>query len=238
LRKHARPNRKATKLRIPPSTASFRALKAKVRPLCQQARGATPEQLLDTLTPVLRGGANSPRYVLGGETCAQLANFVWQRVSRWAKRRHSDKTGCGSVDHYVPSRKGETRRFTAPATGKQLLQVRAVVNPQRSLKVKGEANPCDPAWAVYFQDRDRELALRASAPFRAKLRRHQHGLCPGCRQVIQVEEEVELHHREGNPQNHHVGNLVLFHPPCHRQEHYAPEHTPAPTRPSRGVGQA
>lgn len=142
------------------------------------------------------------------------------------------------MDHYFPSRKGETRRFTDPATGKQLIQVREVIKPQRYLKVKGEANPFDPAWEVYFQQRDRELALRASSPFRAKLLRQQHGLCLGCRQVIQVEEDVELHHRDGNHQNNHLGNLVLLHPTCHRQEPYAPESTPAPSRPSRGVGYA
>jgi RNA-directed DNA polymerase len=176
--------------------------------------------------------------VLCGETFAKLDNFVWRRVYRWAKRRHSDKTGCWIVDHYFPHRPEETWRFTDPTTGKQLLQVREAVKPQRYLKVKGEANPFDPAWETYFQQRDRALALRASSPFRAKLLRQQHGLCLGCRQVIQVEEDVERHHRDGNHQNNQWGNLVLLHPTCHRQEHHAPEHTPASSRPARGVGQA
>jgi len=58
VRKHERPNSKVAKLRITPSQASLQALMAKVRTLCKQARGATPEQLIDTLTPVLRGWAN------------------------------------------------------------------------------------------------------------------------------------------------------------------------------------
>jgi RNA-directed DNA polymerase len=238
LRKRERPDGKRAKLQITPSTASFQAVKDKVRTLCKRARGATPEQLIDTLSPVLRGWANYHRYVLCGETFAKLDNFVWRRVSRWAKRRHSDKTGRWITDRYFPHRQGEPWRFTDPVTGKQLLRVREAVKAQRYLKVKGEANPFDPAWAAYFQDRDRKLALRASSPFRAMILRQQHGLCPGCRQVIQVEEEVELHHRDGNHQNNQLGNLVLVHPTCHRQEHYAPERTPAPTRPSRGVGHA
>ena len=44
--------------------------------------------------------------------------------------------------------------------------------------------------------------------------------------------------RDGNHQNNQWGNLVLLHPNCHRQEHYAPEPTPASSRPSRGVGPA
>jgi RNA-directed DNA polymerase len=238
LRKRERPHGRPAKLQITPSTTSFQALKDKVRTLCKQARGASPEQLIDTLNPVVRGWANYHRYVLCGETFAKLDNFVWRRVYRWAKRRHSGKTGRWIIDRYFPHRQGEPWRFTDPATGKHLLRVWEVVKPQRYLKVKGAANPFDPAWEAYFHDRDRKLALQVSSPFRAKLLRQQHGLCPGCRQVIQVEEEVELHHRDGQHQNNQLGNLVLAHPTCHRQEHYAPEHTPAPTRPSRGVGHA
>jgi RNA-directed DNA polymerase len=238
VRKPERPNGKPAKLQITPSRASFQVLKGKVRTLCKQARGATPAQLIDTLTPVLRGWANYHRHIICGETFTKLDTFVWQRVYRWAKRRHSDKTGRWITDHYFPHRKGEPWRFTDPATGKHLLRVREAVKAQRYLKVKGAANPFDPAWTVYFQDRDRELALRASSPFRATILQQQHGLCPGCRQVIQVEEEVELHHRDGQHQHNQLGNLVFLHPNCHRQEHYAPEHTTASSRPSRGVGHA
>jgi RNA-directed DNA polymerase len=186
----------------------------------------------------LRGWANYHRHVICGQTFTKLDNFVWRRVYRWAKRRHSDKTGCWIVDRYFPHRQGEPWRFTDPATGTQLLRVREAVNPQRYLKVQGAATPFDPAWEAYCQQRNRALALRASSPFRAKILRQQQGECPRCRQMIQVEEDVELHHRDGNHQHNHLGNLVLLHPNCHRQEHYAPEHTPPSSRPSRGVGQA
>jgi RNA-directed DNA polymerase len=238
VRKPERPKGKLAKLQITPSMASCQALTAKVRTLCKQAKGTTPEKLIDTLNPVLRGWANYHRHVICGETFAKLDNFVWQRVYRWAKRRHSDKTGRWITDRSFPHCKGETWRFTDPTTGQQLIRVREAVRPQRYLKVKGAANPFDPAWEAYFQHRDRELALRASSPFRAKILRQQHGDCPRCRQVIQVEEEVELHHRDGNHQNNQWGNLVLLPPNCHRQEHYAPEPTPAASRPSRGIGHA
>src|SRR5262245_41139258 len=161
LRKRERPHERPAKLQITPSTASFQALKDKVRTLCKQAQGATPEQLIDTLSPVVRGWANYHRYGLCGETFAKLDNFVWRRGDRWAKRRHSGKTGRWIIDRYFPHRQGEPRRFTDPATGQHLLRVWEVVKPQRSLKVKGAANPFDPAWEAYFHDRDRNLALQA-----------------------------------------------------------------------------
>jgi len=238
VRKHERPNGKPAKLQITPSTASFQALKDKVRTLCKQAAGATSEKLIETLNPVLRGWANYHRHVICGQSFAQLDSFVWRRLYGWAKRRHPHKTGRWITERYFPHHKGETWRFTDPTTGKQVIHVQEAVKPQRYVKVKGEANPFDPAWEAYFQDRDRTLALGASSAFRAKILRQQHGACPGCRQVIQVEEEVELHHRDGHHQNNHLGNLVLLHPTCHRQEHYAPERAPASSRPLRGVGHA
>ena len=128
--------------------------------------------------------------------------------------------------------------MTDPATGKPLLRGQEAGKPQRSRKIRGAANPFDPAGEAYCQDRDRKLALQASAPLRATLLRPQHGGCPGCRQVIQGEEEVERPHRDGQHQNKQLGDLVLLHPNCPRQEHYAPEYAPAASRPARGVGQA
>jgi RNA-directed DNA polymerase len=238
VRKHEQRNGKPAKLRITPSKASFQALTAKVRTRCKQAAGATPEQLIETLNPLLRGWANYHRHVLCGQIFAKLDSFVWRRLYRWAKRRHPHKTGRWITDRYFPPRQGEAWRFTDPTTGKQVIRMQEVVKPQRSLKVKGEANPFDPKWEAYFQQRDRALALRASSAVRATILRQQHGSCPGCRQVIQVEEAVELHHRDGHHQHNQLGNLVLLHPTCHRQDHYAPERTPASSRPSRGVGQA
>ena len=125
MRKPERPNGRLAKLQITPSTASFQARKGKVRTLGKQAKGTTPEQLIDTLTPVLRGWANYHRHSICGETFAQLDNFVWQRVYRWATRRHSDKTGRWLVERYFPHRTGRTvavdrsgyRPATAPGAG-------------------------------------------------------------------------------------------------------------------------
>jgi RNA-directed DNA polymerase len=238
LRKHDRRNGQPAKLLIKPSTASFHALKAQVRTLCKQAAGATPEALIDRLNPVLRGWANYHRYTICGQTFFRLDSFVWRRLFRWAKRRHPDKTGCWITDRYFPHHPGESWCFTDPATGTQVLRVWESLKPERYLKVKGEANPFDLDWEAYFHARDQRLALRASSPFRAKILTRQHGFCPGCRQMIQVEEEVELHHRDGNHQNNHWANLVWLHPTCHHQVHYAPESPTASSRPSRGVGHA
>jgi RNA-directed DNA polymerase len=238
IRKHARPNGTPAKLQITPSKASVQAITAKVKTLCQQAAGATPEQLIDTLNPILRGWANYHRHIICGETFARIDSFVWRRLYRWAKLRHPNKTGCWITTRYFPHQPGDSWRFTDPTTGKQLLRIQEAVKPQRHIKVKSDANPFDPHWEPYCQYRDRQLRLKASSVFRAKLLQQQTGRCPICRQVIQCEEPLALHHRDGNHQNNRRENLILLHPNCHRQVHYAPDSTTTMPRPSRGVGHA
>jgi len=238
LRKHERLNGKPAKLQITPSKGSFQGIKTKVKALCKQAVGATPARLIESLNPVLRGWANYHRHVICTGTFAKLDSFVWRRFYRWAKHRHPEKTGRWITQRYFPHQRGESWRFTDPTSGKQLIRVQEAVKPQRHIKIKGDANPFDPQWEAYFQHRDRQLALRTTSVFRAQVLKQQKGLCPNCRQVIQSEENLELHHRDGHHQNNRRANLVLLHPNCHRQVHYAPERDTAPTRPSRGAGHA
>ena len=238
LRKYARPQGKPAKLQMTPSKTRIQALKGRVKALCKQSAGSTPAQLIGTLTPVLRGWANYHRHVICGTTFAQLDSFVWRRLCRWAKRRHPNKTGRWIAARYFPHDLGQSWRFTDPDTGTRILRMQEAVKPPRHLKVKGAANPFDPSWEAYFQHRDRQLTLHASSPGRANILRQQHGLCPVCRQVIPCEEALELHHRDGHQQHHRLVNLVLLHPTCHRQVHWAPERQTDEPRPSRGVGHA
>jgi RNA-directed DNA polymerase len=108
LRKYERPNDKPAKLQITPSRASLQALRARGKALCRQAAGRTPAQLIDTLNPILRGWANYHRHVLCGETFATLDNFVWRRLYRWARGRHSNQTGRWIAERYFPHQVGES----------------------------------------------------------------------------------------------------------------------------------
>lgn len=238
IRKHERPHGKPATLQIVPSRASYRAITTKIKALCKQAKGLSPAQLIATLNPVLRGWANYHRHVICSESFTQLDSFVWRRLFRWAKLRHPNKTGHWVAARYFPHKPGESWRFTDPDTGKQILRIREVVKPQRYHKVKGDANPFDPTWEAYFQHRDRQLLRQASSPGRAKILTQQSGRCPVCRQVLQCEATLELHHRDAHHQNNRLGNLILLHPNCHRQVHYAPDSKAASLRPARGVGHA
>lgn len=238
LRKYVRPGGKPAKLQITPSKASLQAVQAKVKALCKLAAGRTPEWLIDQLNPVLRGWANYHRHVICAETFSKLDHYVWQRVYRWARYRHPNKTGCWTAERYFSHEPGRAWRFTDPKTGKGLIRVQETVKYQPHVKIQAHANPFDPEWEAYFEQRDRKLTLSATTMFRGKVLGQQQGLCPVCRQVVQYNDPLELHHQDGHHQNNRLANLVFLHPNCHRQAHYAPNSRTIPSRPSRGVGHA
>jgi RNA-directed DNA polymerase len=150
-----------------PSQASFQALKARIKALCKRTAGRSPAQLIDALNPVLRGWANDHRHVICSATFVKLDDFVWRRLYRWPKWRHPNNTGRWIAGHYFSHQAGESWRFANLVTGKRIIHVRETVKPQSHVKVKGDANPFDPAWAACFQPRDSHLTLRASSAFRA-----------------------------------------------------------------------
>ena len=94
---------------------------------------------------------------------------------------------------------------------------------RRHVKVRGEANPYDPAWELYFEER---LAAQMASTLTGRgtaryLWREQNGKCLVCSQPLTLEAGWHLHHllwrTHGGDDN--VNNLVLLHPNCHRQVH-------------------
>ncbi|MCP4286574.1 MAG: group II intron reverse transcriptase/maturase, partial [Gammaproteobacteria bacterium] len=195
VRKHVRANGQLGKIQITPSKASFQRVIEKVKLLTKRHRGATPKVLIEKLNPVLRGWANYHRHVICGETFGKLDSYVWGRLYRWCKRRHPDKTGRWIAERYFLNRGSHKWRFTDPGTGTSLIKVAEEVKHKRHVKIRSAANPFDPEWDTYFEDRDRKQVFTLTAAFTAKVYMVQDGICPGCRQLIQHDEETVLYHR-------------------------------------------
>ena len=85
IRKHPRPNGKPAKLQINPSKASFQSIKEQIRAICKSHKDATPDKLINTLNPVLRGWANYHRHIICAEMFTNVDSFVWGRVYRWSR---------------------------------------------------------------------------------------------------------------------------------------------------------
>ncbi len=92
---------------------------------------------------------------------------------------------------------------------------------RRHPKVKAEANPFDPKWERYFEEREKDLAKRTFYGKVKALWKVQDGLCPKCEQPIRVEDEFAIHHviRRVDGGKDTLENLQLLHLNCHRQHH-------------------
>lgn len=220
LRKH-NTEKSTGKLHIRPSKESLKKIKAKVSEVCKSSRGLNQEELIKKLNPVLRGWANYHRHSICSDSFAQLDSHVWNRVFRWARRRHPNKTGQWIANRYFIHLPKQSWIFQDKASGKRLIRVAAAIKCKRHIKIKAEANPFDEAWEDYFLQRQQRKALEKTKGLRAKLLKRFNGVCIQCKQMIQPEDALDLHHLNGNHQDNRIENLVLLHPNCHRQVHHS-----------------
>src|SRR5205814_163319 len=93
----------------------------------------------------------------------------------------------------------------------------------RHRKVQGEANPYDPEWERYFEQRldAHMMATLKGKEWLHRLWKEQNGECPVCRQKITKSTGWHSHHilwrSKGGPDTQE--NRVLLHPTCHQQVH-------------------
>jgi RNA-directed DNA polymerase len=94
---------------------------------------------------------------------------------------------------------------------------------KRHVKIKAAANPYDPAWEPYFEERLAHQMKESHHGYErmVKLWFNQEGKCPQCGEKITRETGWNLHHRirlvDGGDDS--LANLVLMHPICHQQLH-------------------
>src|SRR5262245_48721458 len=95
---------------------------------------------------------------------------------------------------------------------------------RRHRLIQSEANPYDPAWEAYFDERIGLKWLQSWLKRRKliALWNEQEGKCPICDQKITKESGWHVHHIlyrvYGGTDN--LSNLLLLHPNCHRQVHH------------------
>ena len=112
--------------------------------------------LIHKLNPKIRGWANYHRHVVSQRTFARADHHIFSSLWRWARRRHPNKNTRWCKQKYFAPRRGRNWCFfgeTCDDQG-QPIQVwlwHARSTPiKRHVKVKGDANPYDPAYETYF----------------------------------------------------------------------------------------
>jgi RNA-directed DNA polymerase len=142
------------KLLIQPAKSSVAAVKDKVRGILKAGRSLPQDALIRCLNPILRGWGNYYRHVVSKEIFSEVDAAIWRMTWNWTKRRHPQKPLRWIKKRYFAHRDGCNWVFT---DGSVSLFRMASIPIRRHVKIRGDANPYDPAQAGYFASRQARL---------------------------------------------------------------------------------
>jgi RNA-directed DNA polymerase len=217
------------KPRTMPSRKSVKTLLTKVREIVKTHKHVSAGQLIALLNPLLRGWALYHRHAASKRTFNEVDAALFTILWRWAKRRHPTKNRTWVRKKYFHTRGGDRWVFAGELPGakgqvqKSWLYAVAALPIRRHTKVRAQANPYDPAWEVYFEER-LGLTMAQHLSGRRKLLhlwKEQGGLCPICQHKITTLTGWHNHHIvwRSHGGSDSAENRVLLHPTCHRQVH-------------------
>jgi RNA-directed DNA polymerase len=219
----------AGKLLIKPARKNVQTFLGKIRQIVKANKQATAGNLIAQLNPVIRGWATYHRHVVSKVTFIKADTAIFAVLWSWATRRHPKKSGRWIAAKYFRTRNGRRWTFVGTRVDKEgqpheLTLCRAGDVPiRRHVKIKGAANPYDPHWEGYFEER---LGVKMTHALTGRrqllyLWKQQDGLCPVCHQKITRLTGWHNHHlvwrTHGGSDT--AANRVLLHPNCHRQVH-------------------
>ena len=214
---------------VKPSRKNVATFLAKVRGIIKANGQATAGHLIVQLNPVIRGWANYHRHVASKRTFTQVDDAIFRALWQWAKRRHPKKPRRWVKDKYFGTIGGRHWVFQGTVVGREgvidpvQLFAASSMSIQRHTKIKGEANPYDPTWEPYFEER---LGVKMAGTLVGRwtlrlLWKEQDGICPVCHQKITTVTGWHNHHilwrTHGGKDT--IENRVLVHPTCHQQIH-------------------
>ena len=217
------------KLLIRPAKKNMQTFLRKVRGIIKESKTVKQENLVRKLNPVIRGWANYHQNQVAKEIFSKVDHVIWKQLWQWACRRHPNKSAAWVKSKYF-MREGlrnwvfGTKVEDDKGERKVVKLVKASDTPiKRHVKIKGAANPYDPEFETYFEER-LGLTMKESLKGRNRLLflwYLQDGICPKCGEKITKETGWNLHHilpkaQGGSDTN---TNLQLLHPNCHRQVH-------------------
>jgi RNA-directed DNA polymerase len=217
------------KLLIKPSRANVKAFLTEIKTTFRENLHTPIEGLLAVLNPKIRGWALFHRSIVAKEIFNYVDDRIFCELERWMQRRHPGKNLSWCYTKYftrVGDRKNVLQGTYLDRRGKPrtIRLVKAADVPiKRHVKIKSTANPYDPEWEPYFEERS-ALQMKDSLSGYDKLLGvwfRQNGICPQCDHKITRETGWHLHHQVWivNGGDDSLGNLVLIHPTCHQQLH-------------------
>lgn len=217
------------KLITQPSKKSRLALLEKVRTILHsEGRRLSAAGVIRRLNPILKGWCHHHSYSAASRTFALINHQLYRLLWQWAKRRHTNQSRRWIYLKYFHD--GKLCHFHTQTTAQNgqpdtlYLFKPTKVPIRRHIKIIGDANPYDPVWEHYFEQRAYRRILNQIGG-RSKVRSiwvQQKGICPVCGEFITLHAEWETHHIIWRVQggDDSLSNLVALHTTCHQQLHH------------------
>ena len=233
---------KRHKLIITPSKKNIQAHLEKIRDVIKKNPALPAGKLIMQLNPIIGGWAQYHQHVVSGKIFKTVDDAIYQKLRRWVNRRHPQKSNEWKTKKYFKTFNRDNWVFYGEANGEERHLMNTTQTPiRRHVKVKGEANPYDPIWEGYYEQRlDVHMATSLKGrKWLLHLWKEQQGICPICQQKITKITGWHSHHmvwrsRGGTDTRE---NRVLLHPACHQQVHSQGLHVEKP-RPAKGARKA
>jgi RNA-directed DNA polymerase len=218
---------------IKPSDKSIKTHYEKIVEVLDSMRGKSQEVIIDQLNPIIRGWCNYHKTVCSKETFAHIDHMVYNKLRRWIKRRHPNKTLKWCKERYFHLTKeknlnGEDRDAkwvfstpsdvpNSPVAGTHELWQHAWTPIERHIKIEGTRSPYDGDWRYWSKRRGEYPGISKRV---ATLMKHQKGKCARCGLYVKDEDVVEVDHKVPKAERgkDHYKNLQLLHRHCHHQK--------------------
>jgi len=147
------------KLIIKPSKKAIKSVVNKTGEIIKAHRGKNAYELIERLNPVIRGWSNYHRHIFAHKTFSSVDTCIFHNIRKWARRSHNNKTLRWIREKYYTNHLGWNWWFHGSrkdSKGKKetlylvrMAQIKTFNHP----KIRGEANPFDPKYKIYFEER-------------------------------------------------------------------------------------
>src|SRR5262249_25644745 len=146
-------------LLIKPSRQNVPAFRTEIKATFKENLPAPVDRLLTLLNPKIKGWAMFPRTTTSKQGFNYLDHRIFCELERWMQRRHPDKSLPWWYKKYL-TQVGDRQkvlqgtRLDRRGNPRTIQWVKAADVPiKRHVKIKAAANPYDPQWETYFEER-------------------------------------------------------------------------------------
>lgn len=204
------------KLYITPTKEGIKRHLKNIEEVIDQHRASKTEKVIGLLNPIIRGWSKYYSGVISSETFKLLDHLTYQKLKRWAERKHPKKGKKWVKNKYWKSIDNRNWVFSDTHEGKITYSLTNHSNTKiiRHVKVRENKSPFDGDF-IYWSQR---MSQHPEASNRVKtLLKKQKGKCTICKLSFTSEDRLEIDHITPRSQGgkDEYKNMQILHRHCH-----------------------